>query len=252
MDLFDVTRACFRRWYVVLPLLLASAWFAHTAYTTTKPVYYTNAVVGIAPPNAQTVYAPEGGVLPRNGLLDAGGAALLTNMATFAMRDAAAVGQVVAAGGEPDYTVKMFPGPATSPQLPLIMIEATESDPISAAKTVELAAGQAGPALRKLQQDAGVPDEQMVKALIVSPPRPPVAAVPSRTRATAAIFAAGTGGAIIAGVVTELAAARWKSRRARSRNRNRSTEAAAMRNSRDPKAQTVDEQPVAREVSADL
>ena len=51
MDLFDVVRSCFRRWYVVLPLLLIAAWFAHDIYTSVKPVYYSNAVVGLAAPN---------------------------------------------------------------------------------------------------------------------------------------------------------------------------------------------------------
>ena len=53
MDLFDVVRSCIRRWYVVLPLLLIVAWYSHQIYASAKPVYYSSAVIGVAPPNTQ-------------------------------------------------------------------------------------------------------------------------------------------------------------------------------------------------------
>src|SRR5271165_755939 len=127
MDLFDVVKSCFRRWYIVLPLLFISAWFSHHIYASAKPVYYSQAVIGVAPPNTRVdqAAAPGEGV-PRNGLLDVGGAPLIANMTTLGLSDALFRGQVVAAGGKADYTVRMFPVPATMPELPLILIEATE------------------------------------------------------------------------------------------------------------------------------
>jgi hypothetical protein len=189
---------------VVLPLLLIAAWFAYDIYTSEKPVYYSNAVVSIAPKNSRMDQAELGVPVPRNGLLDVGGPGLITNMAVLGLSDPSVAAQVIAGGGKADYTARMFPVSATSPELPLIMIEATESDPISAAKTVELAAAQTDSVLRNLQQQAGVPDDQMVKALVVSPPSVPRAGVPSRTRSVIYLSVVGAAIAILAGVVVDV------------------------------------------------
>jgi hypothetical protein len=152
--------------------------------------------------------------------MESGGASLIANLAVLGLRDPSVVGQVVAAGGQANYVARMFPVGPTSQELPLIMIEATESDPIAASKTVELAAAQTDPVLRTVQQQAGVPDDLMVKALPVSPPSPPAAGVPSRTRSTIAVLVAGAGAAILAGVLVDVLVMRWKARR---RNRRQET-----------------------------
>ena len=117
MDLFDVARSCFRRWYVFLPLLLIVAWFSHSVYSSVKPVYYSNAVIGLAPPSTRVDNVAPGVPLPRNGLLDIGGAPLIANMAAVGLREPSVVDRVVAAGGLPDYVSKMFPVPATMPAI---------------------------------------------------------------------------------------------------------------------------------------
>jgi hypothetical protein len=209
VDLFDVVRACFRRWYVVVPLLLVTYHYAHNAYASAKPEYYTSAVVGLAPPSRDQ-YTPAGNLVPKNGLLDAGGPNLIANMAVLRMREPSIVNGVVAAGGRPDYGVKMFPVPATMGELPLVMIDAGEPDPNSATKTVDLAAAQADAALQAVQQQAGVPDDQMVRGFVVSPPSEPVEAMPTRTRSTIVIFAAGAGAAILVAVLVDVVLLRWK------------------------------------------
>jgi hypothetical protein len=127
------------------------------------------------------------------------------------------VAQVVAAGGQPDYSARMFPVPPNSPQLPMLMIDTTQPDPASASKTVELVVAQADPTLRALQQQADVPDDQMVKPFTVSPPSVPTGAVPSRTRSTVAIALAGAGIAILLGVIVDVVLMRFKARRQRRR-----------------------------------
>ena len=216
MDLFDVVKSCFRRWYVVLPLLIIATWFSHHIYKSVQPVYYSQAVIGVSPPVTRVDQAAPGEGVPRNGLLDLGGASLITNMATLGLGDSSVRSQVAgswAAGGRPDYTVRMFPVPGTMPQLPLIMIEATEPDPVAAAKTVELVIAQADPVLRTLQQQAQVPNSQMVTPFVVSPPSKPVAGMPSRTRSTVAVFVALAGLAILAGLAADLLLNGWKERR---------------------------------------
>lgn len=205
MDLFDVFRACVRRWYVVLPILFITGIFAHNFYNSVKPVYYSSAVVGIAPSNMQWQYSGNGVPIPRNGLLDTGGATLITNMAVLGY-DSSVRAKVVTDGGKGDFIVRMFPVPAVGPQeqLPLILIEATEGDPISAKRTVELAVRQAEPILYNLQQQAGVPDPQMVRALVLSPPTAAAEGLPSRKRSTAGIIGAGLGSAILVAIVFDL------------------------------------------------
>ena len=87
MDLFDVARSCFRRWYVFLPLLLIVGWFSYSVYSSVKPVYYSNAVIGIAPPSTRVDNVAPGVPLPRNGLLDIGGASLIANMTALGLRE---------------------------------------------------------------------------------------------------------------------------------------------------------------------
>lgn len=213
MDLFDVLRSCARRWYVLIPLLLIVGWFSHSVYSAAKPVYYASAVIGISPPSVRIDDVPAGVPLPRNGLLDVGGAALIANMTAVGLQDPSVVDRVVAAGGLPTYAAKMFPVPATMGQLPLIMVEVTDPDPAAVTRTLDLVVAQTQVTLRNLQQSARVPDDQMVAPFIVSPPGPPAAATPSRTRSTIAIFVAGAGLAVLVTVLADVMISRLVARR---------------------------------------
>lgn len=219
VDLFDVIRACFRRWYVVFPLLILTAWLAHSKYTTVQPVYYSNAVVGIAPTNETIQYTGVGTPIPRNGLLDVGGAALITNMTVIGLEDPAIRAQVVAGGGRPNYEVRMFPTPLTGAgagaQLPLIMIEATEPDLATATRTVELVAAQTDTVMQQLQRQAGVPDSQIVRALAVAPPST-VGGPPSRSKSVLYVGGVGLAASIFVGVMTDLLFAHISNRRRNS------------------------------------
>jgi hypothetical protein len=212
VDLFDVVRACIRRWYVFLPLLLIAALYSLSVYNSVKPVYYSSATIGIAPPNEQLAFGEPGVPIPRNGLMDLGGGNLIPNLLVLALRDPDIRDEVVKAGGTTNYSSRMFPVSGTSPELPLVMIDATDPDPTVASKTVQLVAAQADPVLRTLQQQAGVPDAQMVKPLVVLPSSPPVAAMPARTRSTITILAAGLGIAILMAVVVDVLLMRRKAR----------------------------------------
>ena len=151
--------------------------------------------------------------LPRNGLLDIGGAPLITNMTAVGLGEPSVVDRVVAAGGVPHYISKMFPVPATMQQLPLVMIEVTDPDPAAVSKTVELVVAQAEVTLRTLQHQAKVPEDQMVAPFVVSPPSAPAAAMPSRTRSTIAIFVAGAGLAVLVTVLVDVLLSHYKARR---------------------------------------
>ncbi|WP_420749511.1 hypothetical protein [Rhodococcus sp. O3] len=213
MDLFDVARSCFRRWYVLLPLLAISVWYSYSVYSSVQPVYYANTVIGLAPPSVRQDSPSAGGEIRRNGLLDVGGASLVANLTALGLREPTVVDRVVAAGGSPDYTAKAFPTPPPNPQLPMVFVEQTSSDPAEVTKTLELVAAQAEVTLRTLQQQARVPEDQMVTPFVVTPPGTPVAAMPTRTRSTIAILAAGTGLSILVTVLADVLLTRLRSGR---------------------------------------
>lgn len=181
MDLFDVVRSCFRRWYVFVPLLAIVTWLSYSTYNSVQPVYYSNAVIGLAAPSSRIDNAVQGVPVPRNGLLDVGGASLIANMTALGLKEPAVVDKVVASGGIPDYDARMFPSPANMQQLPLVMIEATDADEEAVSITMQLVTAQAEETLRNLQQQAQVPDAQMVRPFMVSPPSTPAAGMPART-----------------------------------------------------------------------
>jgi hypothetical protein len=193
-------------------MLVVVAWFSHSVYVSVKPVYYSQAVIGVAPPSEKVYNSAPGVPLPRNGLIDIGGAQLVANLAAIGLRQPAVVDRVVAAGGLPYYDSRMFPVAGNVQQMPLIMIDVTDANPALATKTLEVVISQAEVTLRSLQQQARVPDDQMVIPFAVTPPTPPAAAMPSRTRSTIATFAAGAGLSILLTVLFDTAMIRRKSR----------------------------------------
>jgi hypothetical protein len=221
VDLFDVVRSCLRRWYVLLPLLLVTGAFSYHVYSSVKPAYYSNAVIGLTPPSTRNDANPiGGGEVPRNGLLDVGGANLIANIATIGLSGPAVADQVKAAGGAV-YTVRMFPIPESFQQLPLIMIEVSAADAATALRTVELVVSQAEPTVLALQKQANVPEREVANSFVVSPPAVPIAGMPSRTRSTLVIFCAGSGIALVLAVVIDLIAVRIRARRKKSNHLDR-------------------------------
>lgn len=221
VDLFDVTRACFRRWYILLPLLLVTTWFSYDAYSSAKPVYYANTVIGFSPPSVRMdTPGPLSNEVRRNGLLDIGGAALVANLTALGLKDPAVVGRIIAAGGLPDYSAKVFPIVPPNPQLPLVMVEASSPDPATVPKTLELVTAQTEVTLRTLQQQANVPDDQMVSSFVVSPPGDPIGAMPTRTRSTMALFVAGAGLSVLVTVVADVLLSRRRRTQARPPDAN--------------------------------
>jgi hypothetical protein len=213
LDLFDVVRSCFRRWYILLPLLLMTAYYSHNLYASVKPVYYGNAVLGLSAPSFRVENPPPGAPVNRNGLLDAGGISLIANMGALAVRQPSVIDHVVRDGGLPNFSAKMFPVPATQAPIPLVMVEETWSDPASVTKTLEVVIKEFGATIRSLQQQAGVPDEQMVNTFVVSPPSDPAAGMPSRTQRTVLRFMTGLALTILITVLVDVVLVRRRRRR---------------------------------------
>jgi hypothetical protein len=213
VDLFDVAGACIRRWFVFLPLLVVALWFSNQQYAAVKPVYYSSAVVGFAPAPSRAELPIADGLIPRNGLLDVGGAPLIANMTAIGLSDPSVRSQVTTDGGVPDYTAKIFAKPEAAGEIPLVLVEATEQDPTLALLTVQQVVTQANPLLQRLQQAANVPPDQMVTAFLVSPPSTPTAGMPSRIRYSVGVGLAGICVAVLAAVLADMLVKWWRARR---------------------------------------
>jgi hypothetical protein len=82
----------------------------------------------------------------------------------------------------------------------------------AATKTLELFIAQSEVTLRNLQQQAHVPEDQMVATFVVSPPSAPAAGMSARTRSAIAIFAAGFGLAVVVTVLIDVLLSRRRRR----------------------------------------
>jgi hypothetical protein len=199
MDALDVLRACYRQKYVVLLLLLIVAWIVFHPHNSAKPAYYSDTIVGLAPPNLQWPIGCDRVPAPRNGLLEIGGEDLVTSMAVFAFNQPSVKAQVVAGGGSANFFAEMAKTIDTAgkpgPDKPLIRIEAIAEDPHVAQKTAQLAAAETDRILADLQQEAGVPNDQMVKAIAITPASVPV--TPTQSPRKLAIYRAMIGIAVV-------------------------------------------------------
>ncbi|MCX5041699.1 hypothetical protein OG921_00655 [Aldersonia sp. NBC_00410] len=209
MDLFDVAKSCARRWWVFLPLVAIVTFFSYHTYSGVQPVYYSSATVGLVGP----AITPATGVgAPTNPLMNAGGVPLLSNLLAMGMSDAGVREQVVAQGGMSDYTAKVFS--VVGGQLPLVVIEATAPDPAIVASTLQAATGVGDGTLHQIQENAGVPPDQMMRTYPIGTIGEPAPAMPSRTRSTVATFVAGFGLSVVLTVIVDVLLIKWRRRKA--------------------------------------
>ncbi len=211
MDSFNLKRSCVRRWYVIVPLLLMAAWYSQHFYGTVQPVYSAKTVIGLTPPSLEVSRYAPGTVIPRNGLLDVGGARLIANQVALGLREASVSDRVVAAGGAPWYVANLLRAEPNE-QLPIIVIESTANKPTEVTTTLDLLVAQSAVTVRTLQQQAHIPEDQMVTPFVVSPPRTPSAGYPTRMRSASLRFLAGVGVSILLTVLVDVLLTRRKSR----------------------------------------
>lgn len=199
MDLFDVARACARRWYITLPLVLLTLVISGISYASVQTKYVGTTVLGIAP-----AVAPQspGSALPSNGLMDTGGIGLLSNLLSLGLQDEAVRMQIESRGGLPTYVTAVYAVPGG--QLPLVTVESTSADPEEVAKTLTLVTQQAQDTLKQIQEGAGVVTSTQATTYPVRPPTAPEARKPGRARTTVAIFVVGIALSVLIGVTGDV------------------------------------------------
>jgi capsular polysaccharide biosynthesis protein len=130
LDLWDLTRLLFRRWYFALPMLLASV---ATVFLTTQAVSPDYKAKGhlqvIPPPGASKPDDPTAPPRPRNPWLDLG-CQVLGNAALLKVTDRPVLERLVNSGLTASVTITL------SDRSPLLEIEAVGTSPAQATATV--------------------------------------------------------------------------------------------------------------------
>ncbi|MFC7275722.1 hypothetical protein ACFQS1_17170 [Paractinoplanes rhizophilus] len=147
MDFWDLTKLVFRRWYIAVPLLLATAFAAVYTMNTVQPDYKATAYVQLIPPPEASI-AKDIKTL-RNPWLDLGLGALNT-AATYATVDKRFLNQLKT-GGMSDNVVITNGYPA-----PIATIEVIGSSQAIATGTADAVVKHFNDVVKSLQDDYAV------------------------------------------------------------------------------------------------
>ena len=223
MDLFDVLKACIRRWYIFVPIIAITAAIGYMNYSSVKPVYYARTSISLAGPSVkfQPPATLEGQTISTNGLIDAGGVSLLANILASVLSDGPTREQVSNSGGTASYSAFMQSSAVGAQQIPVLTVQSSGSNPQSVARTLQLAVAQAGPVLKNIQAAAQVPTSTMFTVLPVTNLPEPVGSYPSRTRKLGSTL---VGGLLVAVIASAGVDAAVEAVRRRRRSRDDATE----------------------------
>lgn len=129
MDLLDLLKLMFRRWYVTVPVIVLTLGAALVLGASIQPEYKTEAAVLLVPPTTATAPAPNASPQPGNPWLRVGENAM-AQAVQIAVSAHDARTQVVAAGGDPSYEIGLVNRSS------ILTIEVTASTHASALATV--------------------------------------------------------------------------------------------------------------------
>ena len=147
MDFWDLTRLVFRRWYVALPMVLASVAATMWTTATTKPDYKATAYVQLIPPSEASTTTNIAEM--RNPWLDLGLGALDT-AATYAVVDKTFLNELKQQGFSDNVTITNgYPAPIAT-------IEVIAPSQQAASATADRVVQQFTTTVKALQDDYGV------------------------------------------------------------------------------------------------
>ena len=187
MDLFTILGTCLRRWYVVLPVLAISGYFAMQAYQQVESEYTASTSIVILPsqplpgadpkvdtPTLDNPYAGSGG--PKLAA-----AVLSKNINSSAFRD-----RLSLAPGDTSTFAS-----TVSPQQPIITVDATASSPEAATSTLDAVTVSSRVVLDEFQAVAEAPEAKRYLVAAAVPAGAAVDVTPSRWRSAGAILVVG-------------------------------------------------------------
>ena len=159
MDLWDLTRLLFRRWYVAVPMILLTIGAGAFTVIRVEPDYIATAHIQLLPP-ATVLQAPINTAktptsTPRNPWLDLGLGAIGT-ATSVTLQDKAVIKQMEAADLSDTFTITM------EDQIPLMTIEAVGGSPAQARQTVEYLTKAFDRNIATLQNSYGAPKTEKI------------------------------------------------------------------------------------------
>lgn len=201
MDLLGVLRACLRRWYVFLPIVVLTAWLARDQYQQAKPQYTATASVVIAP-SSELVYnrgrQTDTGLVVTSPFNGGDGPRVLAGLLARALNTTTVRQQLLPTGGAALTASRNVQEDAT-----VVNLQVVTADAATDAKSLEAVRAGVNDVLAKLQYDAGAPEGQLYNAVSGGPVDPPLVAYPDRVRGVVAIALAGLLLAVVLSVVAQ-------------------------------------------------
>ena len=201
MDLLGVMRACLRRWYVFLPIVLLTAWLARDQYQQAQPQYTATASVVIAP-STELVYnrgrQTDTGLVVTTPFNGSEGPRVLAGLLARALNTATVRQQLLPAGGAALTATRNVQEDST-----VVNLQVVAADARTDAAALEAVRAGADDVLARIQYDAGAPEGQLYSAVSGGPVDPPLVAYPDRVRGVVAIALAGVLFAVVLSVVAQ-------------------------------------------------
>lgn len=201
MDLFTILGTCLRRWYVVLPVLAISGYFAMGAYQQVESQYTASTSIVILPsqalpseadavetPTLDNPYAGSGG--PKLAA-----AVLAKNINSSSFRDRLGI--------VPGDT-STFESTVAQAQ-PIITVDVTGSSPEAVTATLDAVTQSARVVLNEFQAMAEAPEAKRYLVAAAVPASDATDVTPSRWRTSGAILVVGAGVAALLAVALDAA-----------------------------------------------
>jgi capsular polysaccharide biosynthesis protein len=154
VDFWDLTRLLFRRWYIAVPLLLATLAGAAATLVLVKPDYTTTSYVQLVPPSVTPSTNPAAAA-PSNPWMDLG-LGSLTRAAIYAAQDQKFLEQLEDEGLSVNVVV------SSDYPMPMAMIEVVGATPEQATETANRVAKRLEEVIVQLQKDYAVKESVMI------------------------------------------------------------------------------------------
>jgi hypothetical protein len=180
VDLLSFLGVMLRRWYVTVPFGLVTCLLAVGVWTSTSPVYQSNATTLVRYPAGITQEVSRLNPYIGYGTLFVPGKVITDVVSSPTYR-----AQLESQGATGSYQVSM------DTQIPIISIQTEDSTPEGSTATGEAVIGALDAVLRQRQEDTGAPRESFITMEVVQPPVEPTPLRSSRIRAAGGVLALG-------------------------------------------------------------
>lgn len=216
MDVFSATAIVLRRWYVALPVLVLTAYFAVAQYQSVEPSYAASASVVLLPPPPRAptpdIIDPEDLQTPLDpAIRSVGGssARLIGGLVERNLENPATRAQLAAGGASAGYEVDL------NRDLSLLSFTVTGTDPVITNNTLEGVVEAASTTLTQVQGDLGATTDAVYRLQSAAPPTSAEALPPERSRALIATVVGGAGLAFFLALLFDSALVAFRNRRRR-------------------------------------